>query len=155
MKALYEADDELQNLELVMQKERSIKFRTCCVSGHNFHCLVERRIKTLQECLEESGFANLKFHATGLQTTLKLIENDINNLPMGYSYGRDSDNTPLLRLIFPNMLKVGSMNWRYLTGPVKHPKNPGELMDRVDRGYKIFFKLWNTAKVHKLMKASK
>ena len=71
MKALVEADDELQNLELVMQKERSIKFRTCCVSGHNFHCLVERRIKTLQECLEESGFANLKFHATGLQTTLK------------------------------------------------------------------------------------
>ena len=155
MKALKEADVELQNLELVMQKERSVKFRTCPVSGHNFHGLVERRIRTVQECLEESGFANLKFHATGLQTTLKLIENDINNLPMGYSYGRDSDNSPLLRLIFPNMLKVGRMNRRSLAGPVKLPKNPGELMDRVDRGYKIFYKLWNTAKVPKLMKASK
>ena len=155
MKALKEADVELQNIELVMQKERSVKFRTCPVSGHNFHGLVERRIRTVQECLEESGFANLKFHATGLQTTLKLIENDINNLPMGYSYGRDSDNSPLLRLIFPNMLKVGRMNRRSLAGPVKLPKNPGELMDRVDRGYKIFYKLWNTAKVPKLMKASK
>ena len=155
MKAFKEANVELKDLDFVMQKEKGIKFRTCPVSGHNFHGLVERKIRTVQDCLEESGFANLKFHATGLQTTLKLIENDINNLPMGYSYGRDSDNSPLLRLIFPNMLKIGRMNRRSLSGPVRLPKNPGELMKKIEKGYEVFFKLWNTAMVPKLMKLSK
>ena len=155
MKAFKEAQVELKNMEFVMQREHGIKFSTCPVSGHNFHGLVERKIRTVQDCLEESGFAKLKFHATGLQTTLKLIENDINNLPLGYSYGRDGDNSPILRLIFPNMLKVGRMNRRSLDGPIRLPKNPGELMKRIEKGYDMFFKLWNTAMIPKLMKQKK
>jgi hypothetical protein len=45
--------------------------------------------------------------------------NELNNLPLGYSYGRDSDNSPLLKLIFPNMLKIGRLNSRALDGPVR------------------------------------
>ena len=85
MKAFKQTQVKLKNMEFVMQKEHGIKFSTCPVAGHNFHGLVERKIRTVQDCLEESGFAKMKFHATGLQTTLKLIENDINNLPLGYS----------------------------------------------------------------------
>ena len=53
----------------------------------------------MSECLDQSGFSKLKYHAIGLQTVLKLIENDLNNQPLGYSYGRDSDNSSILRLI--------------------------------------------------------
>ena len=155
LKALKEADVEVRNLQFVLQKERSIKFKTCPVSGHNFHGLVERKIRTVQECLEESQFAKMKYHATGLQTVLKLVENDINNLPLGYAYGRDGDNSPLLRLIFPNMLKIGRLNSRALDGPVRMPKNPGELMEKIEKGYSAFFKVWNTSMVPKLMKQNK
>ena len=70
----------------------------------------------------------MRLHATGYQTLMKLIENDLNNLPFGYCYGRKSDNSPLLRLVFPNMLRVGRNNNRALDGPVKLPKNPGDLI---------------------------
>ena len=70
-----------------------------------------RKVRAVQECLEKSE-----------------ISNDLNNLPLGFSYGRDSDNSPLLKLIFPNMLKMGSLNMRALNGPVRMPKGPGELM---------------------------
>ena len=107
LKALREAKVELMDLQLLLQKVRDVKFKTCPVSGHNFHGLVERKIRTVQECLEECGFGTMRLHATGLQTVMKLVENDMNNLPIGFSYGRDSDNSPLLKLIFPNMLRCG------------------------------------------------
>ena len=78
LKALKEANVDLKDLQFMLQKERNIKFKTCPVSGHNFHGLVERKIRTAQECLEESEIAKMKFHATGPQTVLKLVENDMN-----------------------------------------------------------------------------
>ena len=155
MKALKEAQVNLFDLEAVLYKTRSVQFKTCPVSGHNYHGLVERKIRSVSECLDQSGFSKLKYHATGLQTVLKLIENDLNNQPLGYSYGRDSDNSPILRLIFPNMLKVGRLNRRSLDGPVKFPQNPGELMSKITKGYDAFFKLWNTSMIPKLMKQTK
>ena len=155
MKALDEAEIDLKDLQLLVRKERGIKFRTCPVSGHNFHGAVERKIRAVQECLEKSEISNMRLHATGLQTVLKLIENDLNNLPLGFSYGRDSDNSPLLKLIFPNMLKIGRLNTRALNGPVRLPKGPGELMKRIEKGYSAFFKIWNTSLIPKLMKMSK
>ena len=47
------------------------------------------------------------------------------------------------------------MNRRSLDGPVRLPKNPGELMNRIEKGYDMFFKLWNTAMIPKLMKQKK
>ena len=78
--------------------------------------------------MEKSEIDKQRVHATGLQTIAKLIENDLNNLPLGYSYSRDSDNSPLLKLIFPNMLRIGRLNNRALDGPVRMPAGPGELM---------------------------
>ena len=61
----------------------------------------------MQECLDKCEVDGVRLHATGLQTFCKLVDNDINNLPMGFSYAHDSDNSPLLKLIFSNMLRVG------------------------------------------------
>ena len=77
MKALDEAEIDLKDLQLLVHKERGIKFRTCPVSGHNFHGAVERKIRAVQECLEKSEISNMRLHATGLQTVLKLIENNL------------------------------------------------------------------------------
>ena len=155
LKVLREAEVSLKDLQLILYKERGIKFRTCPVSGHNYHGGVERKIKTVQDCLEKIDVANLRLHATGLQTLLKLIENDLNNLPLGYSYNRDSDNSPLLKLIFPNMLKIGRLNTRAMDGPIRMPAGPGEMMKKIEKGYSSFFDLWNTTMIPKLMKMNK
>ena len=68
--------------------------------------------------------ANKRLHATGLQTLAKLIENDINNVPLGFSYGRDADNTPLLKLITPNLLKIGRLHSTALDGSSGSPNDP-------------------------------
>ena len=71
----------------------------------------------------------------------------LNNLPLGYSYSRDSDNSPLLKLIFPNMLRIGRLNNRALSGPVRMPAGPGELMEKIEDSYSSFFRIWNTTMV--------
>ena len=155
MKALREAEVDIRNLNLLLHKEKGIRFKTCPVSGHNFHGLVERKIRTVQECLDKCELDNLRLHATGLQTFCKLVENDMNNLPMGFSYARGSDNSPLLKLIFPNMLRVGRNNSRALDGPIKLPKGPQDLMKKVEQAYTVFYNLWNVTMIPKLMKMHK
>ena len=118
MKALDDAEIDFKDLQLLVYKENGIKFRTCPVSEHDFHGAVVRKVRAVQECLEKSE-----------------ISNDLNNLPLGFSYGRDADNSPLLKLIFLNMLKIRRLNTRALNGPVRMPKGPGELMKRVAKDY--------------------
>ena len=123
MKALNEANVSLKDMQGLVYKERKIKFKTCPIGGHNFHDAVERRIRSIEENMEKAGIFKLKLHATGLQTVLKLIENQMNNLPLGYIFGRDSDNSPLLKMICPNFLRVGRINDRSLDGPIKLPND--------------------------------
>ena len=155
MKALREAECDIKNLDMKVHKEKGMRFKTCPVSGHNYHGLVEVKIRTVQECLDTCDLSKLRLHATGLQTLCKLVENDMNNLPMGFSYGRDADNSPLLKLIFPNMLRIGRMNTRSLDGPVRLPSGPKELMEKVEKAYTVFYKLWNITMVPKLMRMHK
>ena len=155
LKVLKEAEIRLKDLQLILFKEKGIKFRTCPVQGHNMHGSVERRIRSVQEMLEKMDVGNMRLHSTGLQTLLKLIENDLNNTPLGFSYGRDSDNSPLLKLIFPNLLKIGRLNKRSLDGPIRMPAGPGELMEKIEKGYASFFKIWNTSMIPKMMKMYK
>ena len=133
MKTVKEAQVDLRNIQLVMQREYGVKFQAAPVSGHNFHGLVERRIKTVQECFEKAGFKNLRLHATGVQTLAKLVENDLNNLPLGFSYSRGDTNTPLLRLVTPNMMKLGRIHSRSLDGPVRLALGPLDMMKRVEQ----------------------
>ena len=61
------------------------------------------------------------------EAKLKLVENDLNNLPMGFSHGRDADNT-LLKLATPNMMRLGSLNSRAVDGPIRFPTGPKDVM---------------------------
>ena len=64
----------MKDLDLLLHKEKGIWFKTAPVSGHNFHGAVERKIRSVQECLEKSEIDKQRVHATGLQTIAKLIE---------------------------------------------------------------------------------
>ena len=125
MKALTGCEVSHKDLQHAIYKEKGIVFKTCPVSGHNFHGLTERKILSVQKCLERMNIDKLWLHAT---TLMKLIKNQLNNLPFGFTYGKLSDNSPLLKLIFPNLLRIGRNNNHALSSPVKLPKNTGELL---------------------------
>ena len=150
LKAMSEVELSFKDTRLKLHEEWGIEFFTCPVSGHNQHGHVERKIKTVQESLSEAGLQTKRLHATGLQTMLKMTENQLNNLPLGYSYGRDQDTTPLLKMITPNMLRIGRNNERALDGPLRLPAG-GELLDKVQDLYEAWFKIWNVSYIPKLM----
>ena len=145
-----EVEFKYQDTKLKLHEQLGIEFFTCPVSGHNQHGQVERKIRTVQESMAESGLLSRRLHATGLQTMMKLIENQVNNMPMGYSFGRDQDNTPLLKMLTPNMLRVGRSNKRALHGPMRLPRG-GELLDKVQETYQAWFKIWSTSYIPKVM----
>ena len=150
MKAVKDAEISLKDLQLRAYKEHGVRCEVAPVQGHNFHGLIERKIRSVQESLDKIGLGSMRVHATGLQTLAKLVENTLNNLPMGFSYGR-ADNTPLLRLITPNMLRLGRLNSRVLDGPVRFPTGPKDLMQNVEKIYDAFFRIWNVTMVPKLI----
>ena len=155
MKVVSQAEIDLQDLNLRSFKEYGIRFEASPVGAHNFSGLVERKIRTVQECFQKVDLQNKRLHSTGLQTIAKLVENHLNNLPLGFSFGRDASNTPLLKIITPNMLRLGRLNSRSLDGPVKLPKGPKEQMSKVESIYDAFFKIWNAVMVPRLIPQAK
>ena len=95
IKAVQEVEVDLIDTKLRLQTEYGIEFEVCPVAGHNQHGHVERRIRTVQCSLEEAGLHSKRLHATGLQTLLKLIENQLNNLPLGFTYMEATKIIPL------------------------------------------------------------
>ena len=155
IKAVQEVKVDLIDTKLRLQTEYGIEFEVCPVAGHNQHGHVERRIRTVQCSLEEAGLHSKRLHATGLQTLLKLIENQLNNLPLGFTYGRDQDNTSLLKMLTPNMLRVGRSNERALDGPMRMPAGNGDLLKEVTKIYNSWFKVWNVSYLPKLLQQPK
>ena len=151
MKAIREAEVNLVDLKLQMYSEKGIQMEVCSVGGHNEHGLVERIIRSLQDSMEESGLKTQRLTATGLQTLCKLVENEYNNLPAGFKYDRDQDNTEVLKILTPNMMRHGRINTRSLSGPLKLPNGASEMVERVEKGYKAWYKVWFDAFVPKLL----
>ena len=53
LKVLKEAEVNVRDLQMVLHKEKGIRFRTCPVSGHNFHGAVERKIRSVRSVLRK------------------------------------------------------------------------------------------------------
>jgi len=139
---LKESNVDLIDLEGRIRRHVSLDFSVCpvCVSGHFVHGLVEAKIKIAQTGFQLSGAGNTRLHATGAQTLAKLIENDMNNTPFGVTCGRSESNSPLLKLLTPNMMKVGRIHSRNSIGPFKLPTAPKSMLDRVQDCYKMWFR---------------
>ena len=146
MSAFDLAEIEFRDLQLTLHREKGINISLCPVAGH-----VERVIRSVQEGFTDSGMKSRILHATGLQTVCKLIESQYNNLPIGYHYGRSADNSPLLRIITPNMLRIGRVNKRSLDGPIRLPAKRMKILGRVEEIYEAWFRIWRETLVPKLM----
>ena len=133
---------ELVNLESHIRTKTQMDFTVCPVSGHNAHGLVEAKIRVAQEGFSKCGASNLRLHATGLQTVVKMIECDMNDTPYGVVAGRSGTNPPLLKLVSPSMMKIGRINSRSPSGPFSIPADPKDLLDRVQQTYKTWFSLY-------------
>ena len=151
IKAIRDAEVTLKNLKLEVYREKGIKFEVCSVGGHNEHGLVERIIRSLQESMLECGLHSKKLTATGLQTLAKLVENEYNNLPAGFKYDRNQDNTAVLKILTPNMMRMGRINTRALSGPLRLPSGMSDMVERVAQVYKAWYKIWSDAYIPKLL----
>ena len=151
MKMVKDSEINLLDIQQRSFTEHGIKFVTAPVAGHNFIGLTERKIRTVQETFEKMDLKSVRLHATGLQTFCKLVENQLNNTPLGYSYGRDANNTEILKIITPNMLKNGRLNSRSLKGPLKFPTGPADYLKKVHETFNAFYKIWNVSVVPKLI----
>ena len=151
VKAIRDMEVTMVDLKLQMFNERGIRFELCSVGGHNEHGLVERSIQSIQGSMEECGLSTQRLTATGLQTLCKLIENDCNNLPIGFKYDRDQDNTEVLKILTPNMMRHGRINSRSLSGPLRLPHGASEMAEKVLKTYEAWYKVWSDSYIPKLL----
>lgn len=84
LKVLGEAEVDLVSLEGVLSRERGITFKTCSAQGHSAHGRVEARIKMLQQSLDRSSLKNERLHGLGWQTLSKIMEREVNSIPLGF-----------------------------------------------------------------------
>ena len=142
VKALKEAEVEIIDLEGNLTK-RGIQFETCTPQGHSAHGKVEKKIHLLQQSLERAEFRNSRCTATGWMCIMKLIERQVNSIPIGYLYHQAGGNNPLLRILSPNNLKLITMGDRAPVGTFKIPDKPGDIMEKIDQKYENWYKIWN------------
>ena len=103
----------------------------------------------------DAGLDKKRIHAMGWQTFAKLAENAYNNIPIGYSYARGHDNTELLKILTPNMLRVGRINSRSLQGPIRLPTSRREMLDQVEKVYQGWFRIFRDSVVPRLINQPK
>ena len=151
IKVFKEINLNLRDLFHRAYTENGVIFETCSVGGHDAHGKVERTIKSMQESLHEVGFDKMRIHALGIQTLCKQIENAYNNLPLGYRFDRSHDNTPLVKLLVPNMLRIGKINSRAMDGPVKLSADASKMLSDIQKKYETWFRIWLDSYVPKLL----
>ena len=149
--AAKEIQINLRNLSHQLYTEHGVLFETCAVGGHDQHGKVERTIRTVQDSLDDLGWKKMRLHAMGVQTLCKQIENAYNNLPLGYRYERGDDNTMVLKMIVPNMLRLGRINSRAIDGPVKLTNENRKMLGQIQEKFAAWYKIWCQVYVPKLM----
>ena len=54
-------------------------------------------------------------------------------------------------MITPNMCRLGRINTRALSGPLRLPHGASDMVDRVRKTYEAWFKIWSDSYIPKLM----
>ena len=142
LKLLAEGEVDLRNLEGILSKERGICFRTCSAQGHSAHGRIEARIKMIQESLERSSIKKEKLHSLGWQTVAKLVEREVNSIPLGYLH-HETDMGVLLRVLSPNCLKLNTSSDRAPAGVFSVPRTAASMMKKIETTYTLWYKIWN------------
>ena len=142
LKLLAEGEVSLRNLEGILSKQRGIHFRTCSAQDHSAHGRIEARIKMIQQSLERSSIRKQKLHSLGWQTMAKLMEREVNSIPLGYLH-HETGMGVLLRVLSPNCLKLNTSSDRAPAGIFTVPKSSGSLMTKIHDVYRLWYEVWN------------
>ena len=102
--------------------------------------LAEQKIRSVPKSQKSDGVLKIKLHINGFQIILKLIKNDLDNLLFDYSYGCSLVNFPMLKLLFPNLLRIGRNNSEASNEPITMLKSLGSLADWIVGIHKSFSK---------------
>ena len=97
----------------------------------------------VQQSLERSNIKLAKMRTMGWQTLAKVIERDVNNIPLGY-YQHDTDLGPLLQVLTPNSLKLNTASERAPSGLFSIPGQAKDLMTDIEKKYNFWYEIWNT-----------
>ena len=154
MAALNEGEISIMDLQGQLSTERGIYFETCSAQGHNAHGRVERKIGLLKESLARSNIVSNRLHAMGWLTIAKLIERDVNSIPLGF-ITHTGKETSLNRVLTPAMLKLNSMSDRAPVGVFTTPDRASELMDKIFDTYSLWYKVWSITYVPQMMDIKK
>ena len=145
------AELDFKDLQHRLWTQYGVSFATCPKGGHDQHGLVERVIRSVKETFLDAGVDKMRIHSLGWQTFAKIAENAYNNIPIGFSYSRSHDNTELLKIITPNMLRLGRLNTRAMNGPIRLPTSTREILTHVETVYKAWFKVFKDVVVPRLI----
>ena len=58
-----------------------------------------------------------------MQILAKLVENKYNSLPIGYHQHERAGESPLLKIVCPNHIRMGRSTSRLMDGPMRLTKN--------------------------------
>ena len=145
VKALKRGEMDLGDLSGNLKREKGIVFQTCAPQGHFTHGRVERKIGLIQESLRASGMMNSRTTYGGWQTLCKLVEREINEVPLGYLNHKTTEKaSPLLRLLTPASLKLQTRSDRAPRSSFTIPNHPSDIMVRIDEIYKLWYTIWAT-----------
>ena len=139
-----------------LYREKGVHFEVCSPQGHSAHGKVERKIRSLQDSLNQSEIEHSRCTATGWITVAKAIEHEANNIPIGYLYERSSiDGNPVLRMLRPNSLKGFGLTDRAPGGLFNIPNTPVDLMSKIQNLYDAWYKCWAASYVPMLLERPK
>ena len=57
---------------------------------------------------------------------------------------RDQDNAETLKILTPNMMRLGRINTRALSGPLRLPNGASDMVERVVKLYVAWYKVQGT-----------
>ena len=143
IKALAEGEVDIIGRDGVLARQRGILFEPCLAQDHSAHGRIEARIKMVQQSLERSNIKLAKMRTMGWQTLAKVVERDVNNIPLGYLQ-HDTDLGPLLQVLTPNSLKLNTASERAPTGLFTIPSHAKDLMSEIEKKYQFWYEVWNT-----------
>ena len=154
VKAISEGCIKLVDLQGRLHSERGLQFEVCLPQNHSAHGRIERRIRMIQQSLERSEIRNSRCTSTGWQTIAKLIEREVNSVPLGYLHHHGAAN-PLMKILCPALLKNGTYSDRSPKGMFQIPDHVEAINQRTIKLYDMWFKVWNTTYIPLVMDRQK
>ena len=128
-----------QDAKSRLSKEVKVEFEYCPVGGRNFHGLVERKIRHVEESLEKS-LEGERLSVFQWETIGSKIANCINDLPIATN--NVVANLENIDLLTPNRLRLGRNNQRSQVGPMWVTGKPDKSIETNKQIFDTWFEVW-------------